>query len=145
MLHVTNLLFSSSKLIEQACVLKNVKMKKFTLLEALIVIAIIALLISILLPSLTKAKEKGRQAVCLSNFKQMNMATFGFTKENKQKLPGPLTWLQSNTYSTYTSSLAGELAPFMGFEQATSSSETRVNPLFFVLHLPEEQMAVLTK
>lgn len=126
--HVTNHFFSSSKLIEQAS--QEHVVKKFTLLEALIVIAIIALLITILLPSLTKAREKGRQAVCLSNFKQMNMATFGFTKENKQKLPGPLTWLQSNTYSTYTSSLAGELAPFMGFEQATSTTDTRVNPGF---------------
>lgn len=60
----------------------------------------------------------------------MNAATFGYVKDNRQKLPGPLTWLQSNIYTTYTSSLAGELAPYMGFSKATSTSDVRVNPAF---------------
>ena len=61
-------------------------MKKFTLVEALIIIAIIGIIISILLPSITKAKEKGRQAICLFNFKQMNTGTFRYVKENRQKV-----------------------------------------------------------
>ena len=105
-------------------------MKKFTLIEALIVIAIIGILISILLPSISSAKEKGRQAICLSNFKQMNMATFSYVKENRQKLPGPLTWLQSNTYTTYKSSLAGELAPYMGLPKAQATTDVKVNSTF---------------
>ena len=50
------------------------KMKKFTLLELLIVVAIIGILVSILMPSLHKARQKARAAVCLSNTKQIGLA-----------------------------------------------------------------------
>ena len=44
--------------------------KKFTLLELLVVIAIIGILASILLPSLTKARQSGHSAVCKNNLKK---------------------------------------------------------------------------
>jgi len=47
----------------------------FTLIELLVVIAIISLLVSILLPSLNRAKEMARGAVCMSNLKNINLAT----------------------------------------------------------------------
>ena len=55
---------------------------------------------------------------------------YSFVKENKLKLPGPLTWLQSNTYTDSTSSLAGQLAPFMGLPESNSRSVILVNPAF---------------
>lgn len=55
--------------------------KKFTLLELLVVITIIGILISILLPALSKAREEAAQAVCLSNQKQCGIALLSYGTE----------------------------------------------------------------
>jgi prepilin-type N-terminal cleavage/methylation domain-containing protein/prepilin-type processing-associated H-X9-DG protein len=55
----------------------------FTLVELLVVIGIIALLISILLPSLNKAREQARSAQCLSNMRQIGAAMSLFAQEHK--------------------------------------------------------------
>lgn len=62
-------------------------MKKFTLLELLVVIAIIGILSSLLLPSLGNAREKGKQAVCLSNARQIGIAVMMYLTDNNGKAP----------------------------------------------------------
>lgn len=54
----------------------------FTLVELLVVVAIIALLLSITLPSISKAKESGRCAVCASNIHQLGLANTTYALEN---------------------------------------------------------------
>ncbi len=58
------------------------KKKGFTLIELLVVISIIALLLSILIPALTKVKKQAQFVVCGSNIKQMVIAEVMYTVEN---------------------------------------------------------------
>lgn len=61
--------------------------KGFTLIELLVVISIIALLLSILMPALTKVKEQARRVVCQSNVRQLSLITFMYAHDNHEKLP----------------------------------------------------------
>ena len=62
-------------------------MKKFTLLELLIVVAIIGILSSILLPSLSQARDKAKQALCLSNQRQVGIASISYINDNNNYAP----------------------------------------------------------
>lgn len=64
----------------------------FTLIELLVVIAIIAILAAILFPVFASAKERGRQAMCLSNLKQLMMGIREYTDDNNGLMPRCIEW-----------------------------------------------------
>jgi len=75
----------------------------FTLVEIIVVIAIIALLIAILLPSLSKAREQSRRLVCLSNQRQLVTAWSMYSIEFKGYMP--LAYPDGGTSSTTPNNL----------------------------------------
>src|SRR4029078_3041689 len=58
--------------------------RAFTLIEILVVVGIIALLVSILLPSLSRAREQARSTVCRSNLKQLMMGQIFYVTDHKR-------------------------------------------------------------
>jgi prepilin-type N-terminal cleavage/methylation domain-containing protein len=66
---------------------RTLKSNAFTLVELLVVIAIILFLVGLLMPALTRVRETAKMTKCLSNMRQISMATFMYAADNDGMAP----------------------------------------------------------
>ena len=83
--------------------------RAFTLIELLVVVAIISLLVSILIPSLTKARDLARTTLCMSNMRSVGVGLRFYLDDHKQELP--IFTQDYKNYNWHT-----RLSEYLGYE-----------------------------
>lgn len=75
---------------------------RFTLIELLVVVSIIAILASMLLPALSRAREMARRSVCINNLRQMALTCMIYADDSNRNLPWPSSmynWAFGGSYT----------------------------------------------
>ena len=81
----------------------------FTLIELLVVIAVIAVLAALLLPAVSRAKESARAANCVSNIRQLGLASIAYSLDQDGHLP----WFRNWLYTKPGDLTSGRLYPYL--------------------------------
>ena len=85
----------------------NKKQNAFTLIELLVVISIIAVLMSVLLPALKRARAQAKATVCSSNLKQLFLGASLYAQDYNRKFPSAYTSKTGNFWYH-------QLSPYLG-------------------------------
>ena len=96
---------------------RHAKQQGFTFLELLMVFSVISILVMIFMPSIHRMREKGRQATCIGNQRQLAVAALLYANECRSNLPTDLAQLSNGMY---LQELLDKTAPSCGSAYAQS-------------------------
>jgi prepilin-type N-terminal cleavage/methylation domain-containing protein/prepilin-type processing-associated H-X9-DG protein len=112
------------------------KCAAFTLTELLVVIAIIGILAALLLPTLTRGKQKAQQTQCINNLKQLGLAIHMYAGDNRDTLPGPMWQGLNYTYNNETERMLYYIATYLsqpGHSATVQTCQVAICPLSLAL------------
>jgi prepilin-type N-terminal cleavage/methylation domain-containing protein len=76
--------------------------KGFTLVELLLVVAVIAILAALLLPALGQAKAKAQRSACINNLRQINLGVRMYADDSSDAFPPPKNDFPPDAFTAYT-------------------------------------------
>jgi prepilin-type N-terminal cleavage/methylation domain-containing protein/prepilin-type processing-associated H-X9-DG protein len=124
---------------------RTARTKGFTLVELLVVIGIIALLISILLPSLNRARETANRVKCASNLRQIGQAIQLYSNENRGAFPRTYFDGSGKLYSNTVTNMGSQASdPFVGGNASATGQNNVPASLFLLLRTQEIGSEVFT-
>lgn len=110
------------------------KIHGFTLLELMIVIGIIAVLLSIIIPSFQHSRDQSKFAVCMENLKNMATSVEMYAMDNKQTAPTTADGLQKLVDTGYMKGVPAEpVAGFNTYNYERADSTTAGNLLTYTI------------